>query len=906
MSHKILVIEDNPISRKMVRIALEVEGYTVVEAPDGMTALTLMIKHKPDLVLQDLRLPDVNGFDLVSQLREIPGAADIPILALTGLIAKADELRLAAAPFTDYLFKPVEPSFLVSTIRIHLVSAQAHAEKPGENRRVLAIDDEPSQLKLFATYLRHLGFDVATATDGAEGLAKAQMHRPAAILSDVLMPGMDGFELCMKLRADPTLASVPVVLLSNNYAEEADKQLAQRVGARALVERTPDFRDAIDALLQSLQTPAEAPTDDAQALQAAHQERLALQLNHQAKMSAQFARRCAAQSAQISVLARMGEEFLRGRVDTATLLSDLLARYLDAMGFSCGAIYLKDIESQLALSAQIGFPHLLAKSLPTFFGYESVLYDTMRQAEPMSVSSTQGLTDPFSALLTHLRADTVLISPLCSAREQLGVIVLISDSPRLEPEWLTFSKAITNQLGQVIALSRGMSRLQYLASYDTLTGLPNRTHLCDRLQLAIANGTHAAVYLLNLDRFQEINNTLSYRNGNLLLGQVARRLEQSSGEQVFVARLGADEFAVLLSSEALKAATVDQTARKILKSLEPTFRLEGLPIAVRASMGVALSPEHAVDADTLLSYADMARRAAKQMGNDYLVYPSHVEPYSPDHLTLLGELREAVEQDRLTLHYQPKVSFKTGQLIGVEALLRWPHPNKGWIPPDQFISLAEKAGLIHSITLWVLTSAVKQAQLWRKGGLNISVAVNVSAHDLQESAFADFVLRVCRSTGTHPHTLTLELTERALLADPAKTDSALQRLKEMGVHLSIDDFGTGYSSLSYLQKLPVNEIKIDKSFVAGLPADERSSAIVRSIIDLGRNLRLSVVAEGIEDRPTWDLLADLCCEAAQGYHICRPLPPDEFVKWVNRSASRAQPYGTQSTFNRDLFVDDER
>ena len=314
MPHEILLIEENPISRKAVRSALQVEGYTI-EAPDGGTGLKLIARHLPDLVLQDLLLPDVNGFELVSQLRALPRAAKIPILALTGLMAKGDEKRIANAQFTDYLFKPVEPSLLVSTIRTYLASNDAGSQEPPKNRRVLIIDDEPTQLKLFATYLRHLGFDVITATDGFDGLVKAHRYRPDAIASDVLMPGMDGFELCMNLRSDPELAEIPVVLLSNNYAQAADRQLAQKVGARTLVEITPDFRAAIEAL-QSLEDGLPVAADDKTSLQAAHQERLA--------------QRCATQRAQISVLARLGDDLLKGDIDGRSLLDDLLAQYLDA------------------------------------------------------------------------------------------------------------------------------------------------------------------------------------------------------------------------------------------------------------------------------------------------------------------------------------------------------------------------------------------------------------------------------------------------------------------------------------------------------------------------------------------------------------------------------------------------
>src|ERR1043166_3550358 len=873
----------------------------VVEAADGKTGLRLMTEQRPDLVLQDLLLPDMNGFDLVVQLRALPQGEKIPILAVTGFMAKADELRVAAAPFTEYLFKPLEPTLLVSTVKSHL---SVGSEKLGLRRHVLVVDDDPAQQKLLATYLTHLGIEVATAAHGTDGLLKAREQRPDAIVSDVLMPGLDGFQFCAKVREDPELARIPIVLRSNKYDQPADKELAREVGAFALVPSDPEFRDAIDALFASLESTPLPISRDPDGLKSAHEERVSQQLDRQAMLSVQLARRCAAQSAQLSVLASMGDNFHHGKVDHRTLLTDVLAQYLNVMGFSCGAIYLVQPENDLELAAQIGFPDEIFKSLPTFFGFKGILQEATREGEPVSFSlSPQGETG-FSRLLTDLRAQSLLITPLRFRNEPLGVIVLISDMLQPDPDWLPFSKALTYQIGQVVALGRAISRIQYLASHDPLTNLPNRTHLCERIQTSIANGNKAALFLLNLNRFQQINNSLGYRNGNMLLGQFARRLEETFASHAVVARLGADEFVVL--SPDGPGNSVDQTARKILASLEPTFRLDGLPIGVRGRIGIALLPDHGIDPDTLLSCADMAQRAARRTGNDYLIYPAHVESYNADHLGLLADLRHAIEENQLRLHYQPKVSFKTGQPIGVEALLRWPHPNKGMIVPDRFIPLAEQAGLIHSITLWVLPEAVKQIQLWRRGGLNVGVAVNISASDLQDFTFPDFVLQVCRSTGTPLDALTLELTESAVMADAAKTETAFQRLQKMGVRLSIDDFGTGYSSFSYLQKLPLTEIKIDKSFVTCLRQDDRSAAIVRSIVDLGKHLRLSVVAEGVEDEQTWDSLAVLRSDTAQGYYICRPLPADDVFRWLNNPERLSLPTRPSNLHTGTGVLDQER
>lgn len=881
MNHDILIIEGSSNSRKAICTALESAHYQVREAVDGKSGLAQTMQKLPDLVILDLSLPDVNGFDLVSQLRALAGAASIPILALTGFVAKADELRIVAAQFTDYLFKPVEIPLLLQTVRTHLGPALNDQENLGNNRRILVIDDDPAQLKMLGVHLRRLGFVVATATNGIDGLAQAREFHPAVIASDILMPGMDGFQLCIAVRADAELAATPIVLLSNNYAQAADKQMALRMGARALVQTTSDYHDAVRAIVESLDAPLTAPSTDAHSLREDHQKRMARQLDRQAQLNYELARRCAAQRAQLSVLTQMGETFLNGTVNREALHTELVAQYVEVTGFSAGAILLADGDQQLSVSAKVGFSDAVTQSMPRWFAHDGRLRAAMLQGESVCLTAAGG-DEATIQLLTSLTAESALISPLRSGADELGVIILTSQTPILDSEWLNFSKAVTNQIAQVIALNQAITRLNYIGSYDPLTQLPNRASLQEQLRHRSAAGRRVTLFLLNLDRFQEINNALTYRNGNMLLAQVAGRLQASLPADAVVARLGADEFAVLRDDIA-SMEDLHRHARDILKSLEPTFKLAGLPIALRATMGIAFMPPPGEDADTVLSYADMARRAARRTGHDYLVYPESVEPYVPDHLALLGELREAIENNDLVLHYQPKVSFKTGKALGVEALLRWHHPIRGLIAPDRFIPLAERASLIHPLTLWVVEAALRQARDWRNAGTQLGIAINISAHDLQDPKFADLVTQLCAATGTPHRDVTFELTERSLMSDTARAKGTLLQLSKMGIGLSIDDFGTGYSALSYLQSLPVNEIKIDRSFIANFVADPRARRIVHAIIDLGQSLGVGVVAEGIETREAWDVLTDLGCDMGQGYHIGRPMVAHQLSHWLKKS-----------------------
>jgi EAL domain-containing protein (putative c-di-GMP-specific phosphodiesterase class I) len=308
-----------------------------------------------------------------------------------------------------------------------------------------------------------------------------------------------------------------------------------------------------------------------------------------------------------------------------------------------------------------------------------------------------------------------------------------------------------------------------------------------------------------------------------------------------------------------------------------------LPLDIHASIGMACAPEDAGSAEDLLRRADMAMRAAKRSVAGFATYTAAIDQYEPHRLTLMGELSHAIDHDELSLFYQPKVSFKTNRIVGVEALLRWDHPQRGMIAPDQFIPLAEKTGAIQRLTQWVITSAIRQAVAWRRAGYDFKVSLNLSVRNLLEPAFPARVLAVVNGDGAGAAGITMEITESALMADPVKARNVLILLSQHGIHFAIDDFGTGYSSLAYLKHLPVSEIKIDKLFVSKMMSDVDSITIVRSTIDLGHNLGLSVTAEGVEDQETWSMLGALGCDEAQGYLMSKPLSADHLDHWLKES-----------------------
>jgi diguanylate cyclase (GGDEF)-like protein len=438
----------------------------------------------------------------------------------------------------------------------------------------------------------------------------------------------------------------------------------------------------------------------------------------------------------------------------------------------------------------------------------------------------------------------------------------------------------------VAAASRRLQRQaeenRHQSLHDTLTGLPNRTLFHDRVQQALLTGRREglrlAVMIMDVDRFKEINETLGHHNGDHLLRLIALRLKGTLRESDTIARLGGDEFGLLLPKVDPPGAAA-QVARKVIKALkdEPLV-VGGLTLDVGASIGIALYPEHGEDVDILLRRADVAMYAAKESLAGYESYREDHNRYSPSRLALAGELRRAIEDRTLVLHYQPKAELGSGRIRGVEALVRWPHPSRGLLTPEQFVPLAENTGLIKPLTLFVLDTGLRQLRTWRRSGLDITVAVNISAASLHDPQFPRQVKQLLRKWKVDPSWLELEITESSIMKDSVRGLEVLAELSGMGVRLSIDDFGTGYSSLAYLKQLPVQEIKIDKSFVLGLVADPSAAMIVRSVIDLGRNLGLSVVAEGVETEAIWRQLGNLGADLAQGFYLARPAPSDEIAQ----------------------------
>ncbi len=460
--------------------------------------------------------------------------------------------------------------------------------------------------------------------------------------------------------------------------------------------------------------------------------------------------------------------------------------------------------------------------------------------------------------------------------------------------WRTIDVTTINRLhdpavGGIITTSRDVTertradeRLQHQALHDALTDLPNRTLLHDRLAHAIHSAarehTPLALFLIDLDRFKDVNDTLGHAVGDVLLQRVATRLRDALRASDTVARLGGDEFAVLVPGA--DAAQATQTADKLLAALAESVTIEGQRLTVGGSLGIAFHPAHGADAGGLLRHADIAMYVAKRAGGGRAVYTPEMDHHTPRRLTLVSALRQAIADDYLRVHYQPMMDVTTGRVRLVEALVRWPHPDLGLLPPDQFIPLAEGTGLIAPLTRWVLAEALRQVRAWQDAGLALSVAVNISPRALHDPELLATIAGLLRAHALPAARLRVELTESAVMVDPTGAVDILTRLDALGVRVAIDDFGTGYSSLAYLTRLPIDEIKIDRSFVTDMTRDDDDATIVASTIELGHSLGLRCVAEGVESGETWQALAALGCDVIQGFYVSRALPADELARWL--------------------------
>ena len=489
--------------------------------------------------------------------------------------------------------------------------------------------------------------------------------------------------------------------------------------------------------------------------------------------------------------------------------------------------------------------------------------------------------------------DSGIVAPLNGPDGIVGVLAAgnrLGPVPAFDPDDLGLLDLLAKHTSLTLdrsklvgSLKDEAARREYQALHDELTALPNRVSFTGSLERALGQldgeGRQVAVLMIDLDRFKEVNDTLGHHYGDVLLQEVSQRLKDELDSADSVARFGGDEFAVLLAAPATIADVVD-VAHRLGAALARPYQLAGLPLKVSGSIGVAIAPDHGRDAASVLQHADVAMYTAKASGSVYEIYSPERDSYSPSRLALAGELRTAIDEGQLEVHYQPKVRMTDQRVIGVEALVRWPHPHRQAVSPEEFVAIAERTGLIQALTSSVIRTALADVAAWRDTGHELGVALNVSARSMVDAEFPAAVAATLNEFQIDPSMVTLEITETTIITDSARATAVLDELNALGVRLSIDDFGTGYSSVSLLRQLPIHEIKVDRSFVMELAVDDVNAVIVRSIIELAHGLGITVVAEGVENQLSWNLLAGMGCDEAQGYYVCRPLRATALTRWL--------------------------
>jgi diguanylate cyclase (GGDEF)-like protein len=597
--------------------------------------------------------------------------------------------------------------------------------------------------------------------------------------------------------------------------------------------------------------------------------------------------RCAqARARQQSVLARLGQSAL-SRGDIGELMREAAATVASTIEADCCGIFLPDPEiNALCLHAGVGWGPASVGSVALTLERRGAAERVMGPGEPEPYLIISGPADGLGPLLLDRGITASVFAPIRGSGPVAGVLGAHGVVQReFTPDEAGFVAGVAVILGNALARRRAEEALEHQALHDALTGLPNRTLFLRRVEQALRPSDQgpavASILLIDLDRFKEVNDTYGHDHGDWLLQQIQPRLLSAIRNVDTVARLGGDEFAVLLPGA--NAADSASAAQRILLEVSRPFEVGGKRLQVGASIGVAATPEHGTDAGTLLRRADLAMYAAKRDGGGSVIFRDELQQdalCSPD---MVSELRDAIDGGRLRLAYQPQVDLRTRTVTGAEALVRWSHSEHGPIPPDRFIPMAERVGLIRRLDRWVIRAGMQQCRRWTEEGRDLRVSVNVSARSLQDEPFADWIIETLAETGVAPSRMVLEVTESAVMGDLSRSLRNMQTIHDNGIHIAIDDFGTGYSSLSYLMRLPVDEVKIDRSFVGTMAAKEEAAMIVRLVTELGHNLKLRVVAEGVEDVETLERLAALGCDFAQGHLLGEPQPAEQLAEWCDRS-----------------------
>lgn len=706
--------------------------------------------------------------------------------------------------------------------QIKTTTASADSAKP----LVLVVDDDIAGLLMASEALASDGFEVIEAEDGQEAIEQFAEHRPDVIVMDVVMPRMDGFQSCAIIRQSEGGQHVPILMVTG--LEDVDSiQKAYEVGATDFVTKPINF-----FLLP-----------------------YRIRYMMRAKKTADALRESQVRLDNAQRIAKLGHwEWITDE---------------DLFHWSSESLKLLNLKND-------------ENTKHKFHGFLDCIHTDDRKAVASALERAKSNSG-------HLQ---IAFRTIAANEDDIRIVHVEAET--------SASGHMVGTVQDITERTNAEDQIHKLAYYDLVTGLPNRAHLYDMIKLALGQARHTkskfALLFLDLDHFKQVNDTLGHNAGDQLLRSVSSRLQdavrrtdsisrtesEAGNPSETIARLGGDEFVVLLNNiERVEDAAF--AARRICQEISKTFTLEGTEVRVTTTIGISLYPSDGDDADQLLKHADVAMYHAKEQGrNGYQFYSQSIHQLALERFALERDLRKTLERGGFHLEYQPKVAMRDTALTGVEALVRWEHPERGRVNPADFIPLAEETGLIVPLGEWVLRTACEQMTKWMEAGIPpFIMAVNCSAIQLVRTDMASVIKSALDATGLNPAYLEIELTESLLLQNVEEGIAILQALKDLGLHVSIDDFGTGFSSLSYLKRLPVDKLKIDQSFIKDLTTDPGDAAIVTSMITLAHNLDLTVVAEGVETREQLGFLRAERCDEIQGYLISRPLTADAFSSWIN-------------------------
>jgi diguanylate cyclase (GGDEF)-like protein/PAS domain S-box-containing protein len=863
----ILIVDDEVQNRKLLETLLRPEGYATVAVASGEEALALIARQAPDLILLDIMMPGMNGYEVATALKADPATSSIPIIMLTAMVDRAARLASLTAGVEEFLTKPVDRAELWLRVR-NLLRLKAYSDLLAKHGEVLEqeVQDRTAELQRFRAAMQISG-------DGIVLVDRASMRYIDVNQTLCNMVGYTREELLgmtpMDLYCTERMALErdydSIIADGNSSASGAEGQYRHKNGSLIPIEtrRSALHADTGWIIVGTARDITERKAAEAKIIRLNRVYAVLSGIN------------------TLIVRARCRDELFKDACQIAIEHGNFRMAWIGLVDRSSMLVVpVASAGAETGLLQEVGERLTFQDDAPAGYGPPAM---AVRDRKAVVINDVE------SHPLIHFKSAhqargirSLVILPLTIADEVVGVLGLhAAETGFFDDAEMKLLHELAGDIAYSIDTLDKQGQLDYLAYYDVLTGLANRRLFLERVALyvrnAAAGGHKLAVFLVDLERFKNINDSLGQAAGDALLRQVAQWLTLHTGDAGLLARLGADHFALVLPEVKQEEGVARLVEKMHAAFLEHPFHLDDAVFRIAAKVGVALFPDDGAEADALLKNAEAALKNAKAGGEKFLFYTQTMTAAVAGKLTLENQLRRALDKGEFVLHYQPKINLESGLLTSAEALIRWNDPQTGLVAPGRFIPVLEETGLIYEVGRWALRQALKDYLRWRRAGLAaVRIAVNVSPLQLRHRAF---IAEIQEIVGADPYAadgLELEITESLIMEDVKRSIASLQTIRAMGVTIAIDDFGTGFSSLSQLARLPVDTLKIDRSFVTDMTAGPQGLSLVSTIINLAHSLRLKVVAEGVETTEQSRLLRLLNCDEMQGFLFSKPLPGELF------------------------------